>query len=60
MTRYLTALMALTAPLFLGACIGYSERVVVRERGHHYHQPHHRGYWGPPPGRYHGRGWNRY
>jgi hypothetical protein len=56
MTRILFALMMLATPLLLSACVGYSERVVVRERPGYYPQPY-RGYWGPPPGAYYGRGW---
>jgi hypothetical protein len=57
MTRVLLALMILAAPLMLSGCIGYSERVVVRERPGYYPPPH-RGYWAPGPGYYgRGRGW---
>jgi hypothetical protein len=57
MTRYLVALMILAAPLMLSGCIGYSERVVVRDRPNYYPQPY-RGYWAPPPG--YGHGWRRW
>lgn len=57
MTRYLLAVAMLAAPLLLSGCIGYSERVVVRDRGPGYYDAPYRGYWGPPPGP---RYWNRY
>lgn len=56
MIRSLVALMILAAPLMLSGCIGYSERVVVRERPGYYPTPY-RGYWVPPPG--YGHGWRR-
>lgn len=58
MIRTLLALMILAAPLMLSGCIGYSERVVVRERPGYYPPPY-RGHWAPGPGYYGrgGRGW---
>jgi hypothetical protein len=62
MTRVLFALFLLSAPLLLSGCIGYSERVVVRDRpGYGYGPPaYHGGYWGPPPRAYYGPGWRRW
>lgn len=59
MTRTLLALMILAAPLMLSGCIGYSERVVVRERPGYYPPPYH-GYWAPGPGYGYGHGWRRW
>lgn len=61
MKRVLFALMILTAPMLLSGCIGYSERVVVRDRpgyGYGYGPPHGGGYWAPAP--YYGPGWRRW
>lgn len=56
MTRTLFALMILAAPLMMSGCIGYSERVVVRERPGYYPPPAYRGYWAPGPGYGYGHG----